>query len=198
MFALSYRNLEITNDMDAEKGRLILYSTFIHSILEGRYKGSPIEIVKEKWIMRKIAALKAIFEELYEEDLPELLQTLVEEEQREFINIQNINLHTVLTSYFKLSEKTNNKHSVDFLHKSFQEYLLAEYYVESILYRKGHRLNISHPSKVTVDFLDSLLTIIKDSDQKEYGKYLLRMIRSVYNGKADWSDEKIMQIMKGF
>jgi hypothetical protein len=133
MFALSYNDLQVIKDVDVGIARFILYSTFIHSILEGRYKGTPLQIVKEKWILRKIAALKTIFEQAYEEDLPKLLQTFIEGEQQEIINLQNINLHTVLTSYFKLNEKSNNKHSVDFLHKSFQEYLLAEYYIESAL-----------------------------------------------------------------
>jgi uncharacterized protein YjbI with pentapeptide repeats len=196
MFALSYRNLEITRDIDAGEARLILYSTFIHSILEGRYKDSPMEIVKEKWILRKIAALKMISDEVYEEELSEKLQTVVEQKQKEFINLQEIKLHIVLTSYFKLNKKGNNKHSVEFLHKSFQEYLLAEYYIESILYNEGFRLNIGQPSDVTIEFLVSLLSLIKNHEKKEYEKYLLRIIRSVYPNKADWSDENIMQIVK--
>src|SRR6185312_769628 len=196
MFALSYRNLEITRDIDAGEARLILYSTFIHSILEGRYKDSPMEIVKEKWILRKIAALKMISDEVYEEELSEKLQTVVEQKQKEFINLQEIKLHIVLTSYFKLNKKGNNKHSVEFLHKSFQEYLLAEYYIESILYNEGFRLNIGQPSDVTIEFLVSLLSLIKNHEKKEYEKYLLRIIRSLYPNKADWSDENIMQIVK--
>src|SRR6478672_3196465 len=196
MFALSYRNLEITRDIDAGEARLILYSTFIHSILEGRYKDSPMEIVKEKWILRKIAALKMISDEVYEEELSEKLQTVVEQKQKEFINLEEIKLHIVLTSYFKLNKKGNNKHSVEFLHKSFQEYLLAEYYIESILYNEGFRLNIGQPSDVTIEFLVSLLSLIKNHEKKEYEKYLLRIIRSLYPNKADWSDENIMQIVK--
>lgn len=169
MFALSYtEDLQITKDVDIGKARLILYSGFIHSVLKGKYQHSltEIEIVKEKWIMRKIAALKTIFEEVYEEDLPKLLQIFIEEEQLEIINLQNIKLHVVLRSYLKLNEKSNYKHSVDFLHKSFQEYLLAEYYIESILYNKGFRLNIGQPSEVTVEFLSSFLSMIKEIDKK--------------------------------
>ena len=82
MFAISYPGLEVTENMDIGIARLILYSKFIHSILEGRYQYSR-EIVKEKWIMRKIAALKAIFEEVYEEDLPKHLQKFIDKEPPE-------------------------------------------------------------------------------------------------------------------
>ena len=198
MFAISYNDLEITENMDVGIARLILYSTFIHSILKGKYEQSSIETANEKWIMRKIADLKMISEDVYEEDLPEKLLTFVEEEQKDFINFQNIKLHTVLTSYFKLDEKSNGKHSVDFLHKSFQEYFLAEYYVESILYNRGYRLNIGHPSNVTVKFLDSLLSLINNHNKKEYEKYLLRIVRSFYLNKAGEKDEEIIKIAKTF
>jgi uncharacterized protein YjbI with pentapeptide repeats len=197
MFALSYPDLQITKDMDIDKARLVLYSTFIHSIIKGKYQYSK-EIANEKWILRKIAVLKTIMNEVYEEDLHQHLQIFVEKEQSNIIDLQNIKLQAVLTSYFKLNEKSNNKHSVDFLHQSFQEYLLAEYYVESILYNKGFRLNIGHPSDVTVEFLSSILSIIKDSDKKEYEKTLLRIIRSLYPNKADKNDEEITPLIKRF
>jgi hypothetical protein len=182
MFAISYNDLEITENMDVGIARLILYSTFIHSILKGKYDKSSGEIANEKWIMRKIAALKNISEDVYEEDLPCKLGPLIEDEQKEYIepfiegkqkkssSSEKSMLSTILTSYFKLDEKSNGKHSVDFLHKSFQEYLLAEYYIESILHNKGYRLNVGQPSDVTIDFLSSLLSMIKDSHKKEYEK----------------------------
>ena len=56
--------------MSVNNARLDLYSTFIHSIVEGRYNQNPEKIYYEKWVLRKIAALKSMFEEIYEEDLP--------------------------------------------------------------------------------------------------------------------------------
>jgi hypothetical protein len=115
MFAISFRDLQITKDVDVGIARFILYSTFIHSILEGRYKGALIEVVKEKWILRKIAALKSIYQELYEEDLQKLLLTFIEKkeekkevdpielfikgEQKKNSDSDKITLHTVITSF---------------------------------------------------------------------------------------------------
>ena len=80
---------------------------------------------------------------------------------------------------------------------SFQEYLLDEYYVESILYNKGFRLNINQPSKVTIDFLLSLRSMIKDLDKrKEYEKPLLRIVRSLYPNKADEKDEEVIPLIR--
>jgi hypothetical protein len=50
MFALSCPELHMTKELDIGIARLILYSTFIHSILKGKYEQLSIEIVKEKWI----------------------------------------------------------------------------------------------------------------------------------------------------
>ncbi|HXT83670.1 MAG TPA: hypothetical protein VN704_04975 [Verrucomicrobiae bacterium] len=56
--------------------------------------------------MRKIAALKSMFDEIYEEDLPALLKTFVDEKHDKGLNIfidKNRSVHTILTSYFKLN-----------------------------------------------------------------------------------------------
>ena len=80
MFAISHKKIEETKDMDVSISRFILYSTLIHYVLKGKYKYSK-EISKEKWILRKIAVLKTIFEEVYEENLTHYLQKFVEKEQ---------------------------------------------------------------------------------------------------------------------
>lgn len=82
MFALSYSHLQITKDMGVGMPRLILYSTFIHSILEGRYHYSK-SIANEKWILRKIAALKSIFEEVYEENFQKILSILLKKNNKD-------------------------------------------------------------------------------------------------------------------
>jgi hypothetical protein len=75
------------------------------------------------------------------------------------------------------------------LHKSFQEYLLAENYIESILLNKGFRLNIGKPSELTIEFLPGLISMINDPDKKEYEKPLLRIARSLYINIADEIDK---------
>jgi hypothetical protein len=70
-------------------------------------------------------------------------------------------LKPILTSYFRLQlgEKRPSP-IIDFIHKTFKEYLLAEYYVESLLNNKPYRLNIGTPSKETIDFFDGLLDLV--------------------------------------
>jgi hypothetical protein len=154
----------------------------------GRYHYSK-SIANEKGILRKMAVLKSIFEEVYEEDLSKNLEHFIEKEQQGLIDTRNIKLHTVLISYFRLNQKSNNRHSIDFLHKSFQEYLLAENYIESILLNKGFRLNIGKPSELTIEFLPGLISMINDPDKKEYEKPLLRIARSLYINIADEIDK---------
>jgi hypothetical protein len=82
------------------------------------------------------------------------------------------------------------------LKNGFHNY--ATKHIESILYNKGFRLNIGHPSEVTIDFLSSLLSMIKDLDKKEYRKPLLRIIRSLYPNKVDEKDEDILPASNNF
>jgi hypothetical protein len=53
-------------------------------------------------------------------------------------------------------------------HESFKEYLLAEYYIESLLTNepKPYRLNVGIPSDETMTFLDGLLKLIGIDDNK--------------------------------
>src|SRR6185437_17091583 len=95
MFAISYKNL--TKNLNVNNARLDLYSTFIHSIVEGRSNPYPEKTYNEKWVLHKIADFKSMFEEIYE-DQPDLLRTFIDEEHDEvwnsFINT-NRSIHTI-------------------------------------------------------------------------------------------------------
>ena len=52
------------------------------------------------------------------------------------------------------------------MHKSFREYLLAEYYIESILYDKKHYLNVGIPSAETISYLEGLLELVVSEVEK--------------------------------
>jgi len=53
---------------------------------------------------------------------------------------------------------------IDFVHSSFKEYLLAEYYIESLLEKKTYRLNARIPSKDTIDFLNGIIALLQEEN----------------------------------
>ena len=105
--------ITITNDADLSK--TILYFNFIHSIIKGKYlESEDPKINYEKWILRKIAALKMMYKDkLYESDLRNKLKKFTDTEDKDnstlnsFLlkNMQNNNenlIDSILTSYFKI------------------------------------------------------------------------------------------------
>lgn len=64
MFAFSSERKDLNIRENEINFQVLLYAGFIHSILEGRPLINPETIHYEKWILRKIAALKAIYKDL--------------------------------------------------------------------------------------------------------------------------------------
>ena len=88
--------------------------------------------------------------------------------------------------------------SMDFIHKSFREYFLAEYYLESILNNKGHYLNVGLPSSETILFLDDLLELLldnKNENLKEYANILTKSLLSQTNQQDNLSQSDITQTL---
>jgi hypothetical protein len=69
-----------------------------------------------------------------------------------------IKFSTILSTYFFSTSESNEK-TIEFLHKSFKEYLVAEYYIESLLDGKLHYLSIGYPSYEILSFFEDLLKI---------------------------------------
>ncbi len=84
----------------------------------------------------------------------------------------------ILTSYFYLQGQTTTDKTVDFIHKSFQEYLLAEYYIESILEDKKNYLNVGIPTAETMLFLDGLLELF-NTNNNSLNEYTTTLIKSL-------------------
>ena len=88
-------------------------------------------------------------------------------------------LDPILTSYFYLQRIKATDMYVDFIHKTFREYFLAEYYLESILNNKEHYLNVGIPSPETISFLDGLLELLledKNENLKEHANILTKSL----------------------
>ena len=126
MLAISHSKRYTIDSYDDEStSKALLYSNFFHSLLKGKPDEEDKKIVYEKWILRKIALLKAIYKDrLTTKNLDKYLKifaasennpNLVEEINNISSNDSKSLLSFVLNSYFKIDEHDKR---VDFLHKS--------------------------------------------------------------------------------
>ena len=77
----------------------------------------------------------------------DLTWKIIEDEIKKFhVNSNAFDLQQTSLSYFFYLRNTTKGKILEFIHKTFKEYLLAEYYLESILENKPHRLNVRMPS----------------------------------------------------
>jgi uncharacterized protein YjbI with pentapeptide repeats len=156
--------LEANDSQDPHVRRSLIYRQFIHSILRGKFRDEAqqsfndfvTKYVGEKKILRKISALR-------QKHRGELTEDVLWSEMPAFnISSWEKDIDPILTSYF--TQRTDGlKYMVDFIHESFKEYLLAEYYLESIIENKVHRLYVGNPSSETIEFLDGLLQLFKEN-----------------------------------
>jgi nucleoside phosphorylase len=145
----------------------LLYYIFIHSLIRGKHK-KEMEKFKdyypiEKELLRYTAAIKNLYGELDEGKLRSKLVKMYK-----FDNPENFKkyLEPLITSYFYRSSQ-GMLMKIEFIHKSFEEYLLAEYYYESIKDGKMYRLNVGEPSEETMKFLEGLISMLKDKEAEK-------------------------------
>jgi len=159
--------LEFKKDWSKDMIRTLLYHSFIHSILLGKYveevrsleeKDIKKRIAEEKRLLRLTAALVNLYGEISKSELRDKLSRLgVNESYLNDLFSREGFLEYFLTSYFYMQEER-----IEFIHDSFKEYCLAEYYYESIKEGKWWRLNVGMPSEETIDFLKGLVEILKN------------------------------------
>jgi uncharacterized protein YjbI with pentapeptide repeats/nucleoside phosphorylase len=141
----------------------LLYYIFIHNLLKGKHKKEK-EVEKfrkyyhdEKKLLRYIAALKNMHGELDEKTLKVSLTEIYEVDRNRIESY----FEPLITSYFHRSTNGIGSQKIEFIHKSFQEYLLAEYYYECIKEGKAHWLNVGIPSEETMSFLKGLVQMLE-------------------------------------
>jgi uncharacterized protein YjbI with pentapeptide repeats len=83
------------------------------------------------------------------------------------------------SSYFNIQSKPGGR-VISFIHKSLKEYLLAEFYLESLLKNKIYKLNTGIPSEETIGFLDGLLELLIE-DEDIIDKYIVQDETSLLN-----------------
>ncbi len=167
----------------------LVYSNFVHSLIHARDKDTVNNKLKklyitEKSLLRKIGALTQIhgnkltksFISKYITNF-ESFSNLTSDKLEELIDF----LNALLSSYFHTINDVREE-KIAFIHKSIGEYLISEYYLESILMNKPHRLSIGLPSKTTISFLSDLLLMIRASDKYEKPiETILKSFEKVYS-----------------
>ena len=159
--------------------RTILFFTVIHDIILGKHESEADEdgyknhALNEKRALRKIADLK----DLYEGNLTKkiILEALSSDN---YVNPEILKVfERLIWTYLDTRQGSNYDEYVDFIHRSFEEYLLAEYYIECFIRTQPYRLNLTLPSNVTIQFLDGLLQLIK-TNETNFQNYAERLSRS--------------------
>jgi len=124
--------LTLNPEWSSSMKRSLLYYVFIHSLIKGKHKKEMDKFKEyyyvEKELLRYTAAIKNLYKELDEEKLKLNLAKIY---KKEIKNLEGY-LKPLITSYFYRSSQEIVSKKIEFIHKSFQEYLLAEYYYESI------------------------------------------------------------------
>jgi uncharacterized protein YjbI with pentapeptide repeats len=180
--------------------RALVYQGFIHSIIRGKFKDEASKYSwtgtgEEKRILRKIAALRQMHNPLRKSMVIDGLKNY--DISYDEAKLEDV-LDPILTSYFHLQSTTAFDISMDFIHKSFREYLLAEYYLESITNNKRHYLNAGVPSPETISFLDGLLELLlenNDENLKEYANILTKSLFYQTNQQDNLSQSDVTQIL---
>jgi len=163
----SYK-LNLNPNWSSSMKRSLLYYVFIHSLIKGKHKKEMGKFKEyyyaEKELLRYTAAIKNLYKELDEEKLKSKLTKMYKKETEHLEEY----LKPLITSYFYRSSQEIVSKKIEFIHKSFEEYLLAEYYYESIKDNKMYRLSVGEPSENTMEFLKGLIGILKDKEAKEF------------------------------
>lgn len=164
--------------------RTLIYLNLFHYITFGKYRYQPNKTkipyskyqehqlyFKEQKDLRTIAYYKKIYPQLTDDKL------------KNWCKIKDLDrLNPILETYFYLKRKDDSK-SLEFMHQSFMEFLLAEHILEQYISGNFYFINIGKPSNVTIEFLIGLLNLIltKNNIREVYEKYV------TYNENNDLS-----------
>jgi len=173
---------------------VLLYQRFIHDVILGK----PREIAKkdyEEWFKKSKDEKKALrllaFLKL---DRPSLSKNKIENFLDPFEYALPTTSKSLLSTYFSFSKTNSSSEEIEFAHKSFQEYLLAEFYLESIFNEKFHRLIGHEPTSETYSHLLNMINLLA-SDDKGIEKYAKDFIKTFYE-EDDYSDGNLKNYVK--
>jgi uncharacterized protein YjbI with pentapeptide repeats len=166
-------DIKLTSNMT----KSLIYLYFVHHIIYGQFvdpsKGEDktkirCEYLEEKKILRKIA----LFISLQAQRGTKLTLKDVREN---LLSVDLSAIQKILTSYFYAQDRNTNDEEIiiDFVHQTFKEYLLAEYYFECLLNEhKVEEMNIGIPSEATTEFLGGLIELLNTNDDDRVKKFV--------------------------
>jgi uncharacterized protein YjbI with pentapeptide repeats len=192
MVALIYNEKKtIRLDPSLGSNRTLLYHQVIHNIVLGKGQEASIQYdykkhsTNEKRVLRKISELKYILgDSLTVTRTLSCIKNILPEINVEFIAI----FDKLISSYFYVKGTKDYEQRIDFIHKSFIEYLLAEFYLECCLNHQISKINMSALSLETVVFLEGLLSLFK-SENNNICSSLIESFGIAYQTNQDVKDE---------
>lgn len=149
--------IKYDNIFSSQIRKSLFYFHLFYYILLGRYHelngNEDYLYIVEKKLLRRISILMQIHND-------QLDRKTLESEKR-IIGLDSIKLdiEPILSTYISFKD---SKEILEFGHKTFKEYLIAEYYLENLLKDElPILLNSEIPSKETIDFLQGLIELLK-------------------------------------
>ncbi len=180
MIAFAHSNNPFLFKGTVTLNRTILFFTVIHDIILGKHDSEADEYgykkhaLNEKRALRKIAELK----NLYEGALTKRIILKALKNSDSYVNQEILNVFDrLIWTYMNTKQGNDYDEYVEFIHRSFKEYLLAEYYIECFVRSDAQRINLKLPSQVTIQFLDGLLQLLKPNTNN-FQKYAERFAKS--------------------
>jgi uncharacterized protein YjbI with pentapeptide repeats len=171
MISLAYvKNKTLIISKETTLNRVWLFYTIIHDIVLGKHIselgtfGYSKHALDEKLALRKIAELKHIYgDELSKKTILNILENFGSGNgfNDEILKV----FDKLISTYFSTSTGTGYEERIDFIHRSFEEYLLAEFYIYCIQKSETIRINMKLPNEVTLQFLDGLLHLLRTKDK---------------------------------
>ena len=169
----SQLEVKFSDEWSGDIRQSLIYTLFFHHIVKGKYTSPPPPgydelFALEKITLRKIAAIKQkhqtqnIPEKSTTEMVIEELKKLEEKQSDKILSAFN---NVLLRCYFT---DIIQSQQLSFMHITFMHYLLAEYYIESLIENKMHRLNIGVPSEQTISFFNGLIDLIAYANEKKH------------------------------
>lgn len=178
LIAILYKRIgTLTFSQSLLLNRVLLFFEIVHNVILGKHEVEAVSYdykrhhLNEKRTLRKIAQLKDIYED-------KLTIGRIEESIYRSPSIIRRNISKVfnrlIATYFFTTSDDNNEERIDFIHRSFIEYLLAEFYIASFLNNEPFVINLKQPKEETVNFFIGLLELIK-SKKNKFKQYRKRL-----------------------
>jgi hypothetical protein len=176
MISILYKQKKnISFSKNLSPNRALLFFHIIHDVILGKHETEADSYsysrhhLNEKRTLRKIAELKYIYgDKLTIEQIVESIKRSPSGIKTDILKV----FKTLITSYFYITPDNNYEERIDFIHKSFVEYLLAEYYLQCCFTRQPSNINMSALKLETISFLQGILELLKSVNSKEYQRIL--------------------------